>query len=174
MSDENNSPKTDPSQNAAAGEQPVQPGLQIKRIYLKDLSFEAPMGAEAFGKSWQPKIDQELNVQVNNLEEGHYEVILLMTITATMDKRVAFLVEVKQAGLFAISGVQGPQLSHVINTHCPQILFPYAREVIDATITRGSFPALMLPPINFDAIFAQAVQQAGKQKSEAAAESDKT
>lgn len=165
MADENNTQGAEAAQNAAAGQQ--QPGLAIKRIYLKDLSFEAPLGAEAFGKTWQPKIDQELNIQVNNLEQSLYEVVLLMTVTATMENRVVFLVEVKQAGLFTLSGLQGPQLSHAINTHCPQILFPYAREAIDAAITRGSFPALMLPPINFDAVFAQAVQQA-KQQGESA------
>lgn len=181
MADENNSEtnsKTTPetptekpgsngsaAQGAAAGQQPQQAGLQIKRIYLKDLSFETPMGVEAFSKAWKPKIDQELNIQVNTVEENLYEVVLLMTITATMENRTAFLIEVKQAGLFAITGLNGPQLSQAINTHCPQILFPYAREVIDSTIIRGSFPALMLPPINFDAVFAQAVQQAGKQKA---------
>lgn len=179
MADENNS-ETNPespsekpasngsaTQSAAAGQQAAQAGLQIKRIYLKDLSFEAPMGVEAFSKAWKPKIDQELNIQVNTVEESLYEVVLLMTVTATMENRVAFLIEVKQAGLFAISGLNGPQLSQAINTHCPQILFPYAREVIDSTIIRGSFPALMLPPINFDAVFAQAVQQAGKQRAAA-------
>ncbi len=155
------------TQGAAAGLQAAQAGLQIKRIYLKDLSFERPMGVEAFSKTWKPKIGQELNIQVNTVEENLFEVVLLMTVTATMENRTSFLIEVKQAGLFAISGLNGPQLSQAINTHCPQILFPYAREVIDSTIIRGSFPALMLPPINFDAVFAQAVQQAGKQRAAA-------
>lgn len=167
MSEETNPQQSDAAQNAQAGQQPTQAGLQIKRIYLKDLSFESPVSLEAFGKGLKPKIDQELNIQINAIEEDLYEVVLLMTITARADQRVVFLVEVKQAGLFAISGVQGGQLSQTINTFCPQILFPYAREVIDATLTRGSFPPLMLPPINFDAVFAQAVQQVGKQKGEA-------
>lgn len=179
MSDENNSEtkseansenpgaNSSATQSAAAGQQAAQAGLQIKRIYLKDLSFETPMGLEAFSKAWKPKIDQELNIQVNTLEENLHEVVLLMTITATMENRVVFLIEVKQAGLFAISGLNASQLSQAINTHCPQILFPYAREVIDSTIIRGSFPALMLPPINFDAVFAQAVQQVGKQRAAA-------
>jgi preprotein translocase subunit SecB len=164
MSDEN-TPATDSAQGAAAGQQKQPAGLKIRRIYLKDLSFETPMGVEGFSQGGQPKIDQDLSVQVNAIEEGLHEVILLMTITATIEKRVVFLVEVKQAGLFAISGLNGPQLSHVINSHCPQILFPYAREAIDAAVTRGSFPALMLPPLNFDAIFAQAMQQASQKKA---------
>lgn len=103
--------------NGAEGAQPTQQkGLQIKRIYLKDLSFETPMGVDAFSRAWKPKIDQELNVQVSNLEDNHYEVVLLMTITATMEGKVVFLVEVKQAGLFAINGLEKAQLSQVINT----------------------------------------------------------
>ncbi|ROQ21436.1 MULTISPECIES: protein-export chaperone SecB [Marinimicrobium] len=158
MADENTT-----QENGAGATQEAPRGLQIKRIYLKDLSFETPMGVESFNRAWKPKIDQELNVQVNNLDENHYEVVLLMTITATMDDKVVFLVEVKQAGLFAIQGLEKAQLSQVINTTCPQILFPYTREVIDSTLSRGGFPPLMLPPINFDAVFAQAVQQVRKQ-----------
>lgn len=174
MSD--NNPATDSTPEAAAGQtnaagqkKEAQPGLNIRRIYLKDLSFETPMGVEAFGQNVQPKIDQDLSVQVNPVGEGLHEVVLLMTVTARVEQRVVFLVEVKQAGLFGTSGLAGPQLSHVINSQCPQILFPYARETIDAALTRGSFPALMLPPLNFDAIFAQAVQQANQQQATAEA-----
>jgi len=164
---------TNTQSNGAGAEQPkAQRGLQIKRIFLKDLSFETPMGVEVFGRAWKPKIDQELNVQVNNLEDNHYEVVLLLTVTATMEDKTVFLIEVKQAGLFAISGLEKAQLSQVINTTCPQVLFPYAREVIDSTLSRGAFPPLMLPPINFDAVFAQAIQQAAKQKGESAPATD--
>lgn len=162
------------SQNNAAGQKKeAQPGLNIRRIYLKDLSFETPMGVEAFSQSVQPKIDQDLSVQVNTVGEGLHEVVLLMTVTARVEQRAVFLVEVKQAGLFGTAGLTGPQLGHVINSQCPQILFPYARETIDAALTRGSFPALMLPPLNFDAIFAQAVQQASQQQSTGEAEAAK-
>lgn len=168
MSD--NNPATDSTQEAAAGQtKEAQPGLSIRRIYLKDLSFETPMGVEAFGQKVQPKIDQDLSVQVNPVGEGLHEVILLMTVTAKVEQRAVFLVEVKQAGLFGTTGLTGPQLSHVINSQCPQILFPYARETIDSVLIRGSFPPLMLPPLNFDAIFAQAVQQANQQQGTAEA-----
>ncbi len=140
-----------------------QAGFAIQKIYLKDISFETPSGLEAFTKTWKPNIQQDLNIQVTPLEEGLFEVLLLLTITARIDGKVVFLVEVKQGGLFAINGVEGIQLSHAINTLCPQILFPYARETIDGILMRGGFPPLMLAPINFDAVFAQAVMQAQQQ-----------
>ncbi len=155
MSEQNN--PQDETQ-AAAG-----PAFAIQRIYLKDLSFETPMGAEAFTKAFQPQIKQDLNVQANPVEDGLFEVILFLTVTAQMEGRTVFLVEIKQAGLFAIQGLEGPAVMQLINTACPQILFPYARETIDGILNRGSFPPLMLPPINFDAVFVQAVEEAQKQ-----------
>ncbi|MET0355516.1 MAG: protein-export chaperone SecB [Cellvibrio sp.] len=147
----------------AAEAQPTQAGFAIQKIYLKDISFETPSGLEAFTKAWKPNVQQDLNIQVTPLEEGLFEVLLLLTITARIENKVVFLVEVKQGGLFAINGLDGIQLSHAINTLCPQILFPYARETIDSLLTRGGFPPLMLAPINFDAVFAQAVMQAQQQ-----------
>lgn len=157
MSDENNI-----QENAEP-----QVGFAIQKIYLKDISFETPSGVEVFTKAWKPNIQQDLNVQVTQIEENLHDVVLLLTITARIENKVIFLVEVKQAGLFTIEGLSGIQLSHAINTLCPQILFPYARETIDSILTRGGFPPLMLAPINFDAVFAQAVANAQQQAAAA-------
>lgn len=164
MSNENNQQE---AQGAAPADAPV---FGIQRIYLKDLSFETPMGPEAFTKQFKPNIQQDLNIQATPLEEGLFEIVLLLTATASIDDRVVFLVEVKQAGLFSIANVEGAAMAHIINSACPQILFPYAREAIDGVLTRGSFPPLMLPPINFDAVFVQAMQQAERQATEKAQE----
>jgi preprotein translocase subunit SecB len=162
MSDENN-------QQDAQGQIPSDaPGFAIQRIYLKDISFETPMGPEAFTKQFKPQIQQDLNIQATPLEDGLYEIVLLLTITASLDNRVVFLIEVKQAGLFAINNIEGAALAQLINSACPQILFPYAREAIDSILGRGSFPPLMLPPINFDAMFVQAMAQVQKQAEEQA------
>lgn len=163
MSDQNNQQEN---------QSPANPAFAIQRIYLKDISFETPMGPEAFTKAFKPNIQQDLNIQSNQLDETTYEVVLLLTITARIENRVVFLTEVKQAGLFAIAGLEGAAVTQLINTACPQILFPYAREAIDSILGRGSFPPLMLAPINFDAVFVQAIeaarQQASAKKSEAA------
>lgn len=137
----------------------------MQRLYIKDLSFEAPMGAAAFRKQWKPQVGQDLNTKTVKIEDDLYEVVLTITVTVKLEEETAFLVEVQQAGLFAVKGIEGQQLAQVLNTMCPNILFPYAREAIDNAVTKGSFPALMLPPVNFDALFAQAVAQA-KQKAE--------
>ncbi len=154
---EDNTPPADNN-----GAQQNRPGLQfqLQRIYLKDLSFEAPLGAEAFQQQWQPKVGQELHTSVNQLDESVFEVTLKITVNVGLGEKTAFLVEVQQAGLFTVAGAEGPQLAQIVNTVCPQILFPYAREVIDSCAVKGGFPALALPPINFDMLFARAVNEA--------------
>jgi preprotein translocase subunit SecB len=160
---------TEENTSATNNEQQIpQPGFAIQKIYLKDISFETPSGLDAFKKTWKPNVQQDLNIQVTQIDENLHEVVLLLTITARMDNKAIFLVEVKQAGLFNVSGLDGIQLSHTINTLCPQILFPYAREAIDSILVRGGFPPLMLAPINFEAVFAQAVIMAQEQAQAAA------
>ncbi len=132
----------------------------IQRVYLKDLSFETPQGAAAFQKQWKPKVNQDLNTKTNKIDDNTYEVSLRVTITMADGEETIYLVEAEQAGLFTIQGFTDEQLPQVLNTTCPSILFPYLRETLDNIIIKGSFPALMLPPINFDALFASAVQQA--------------
>ena len=156
----------------AEGTEQQQPKVQfaMQRMYLKDLSFETPQGVEAFKKQWKPAVNQEMTTKTKKVEQGLYEVTLQLTITVKDQEEALYLVEVQQAGLFTVKGLEGQQLAQVLNTACPNMLFPYAREVIDNVVTKGSFPALMLPPINFDALFTQALAQARQQQEEAAGE----
>lgn len=161
MSDQNNQQESQPT-----------PAFAIQRIFLKDISFETPMGHEAFAKPFKPNIQQDLNIQANKLDGNNYEVVLLLTITARIENSVLFLVEIKQAGIFAISGLEGAAVTQLINTACPQILFPYAREAIDSILSRGTFPPLMLAPINFDAVFVQAIESVKQQAETKKAETE--
>ena len=142
----------------------AEPQFTVQRVYLKDLSFESPLGAKAFLTQIQPNVDQELGTETQKVDDKLYEMVLKLTMTAKHEDEVVFLIEVQQAGLFFIDGIDGQSLTRVLNTTCPQILFPYAREVIDSALTKGSFPPLMLPPINFEALFEQAMaDQQGQQ-----------
>ena len=141
-----------------------QPQFSIQRIYLKDLSFETPQGPSAFKKKWQPKVSQDLNTKTNPVEDGLFEVALRVTITVADGEDTIYIVEAEQAGLFNVSGFAEEQLPQILNTTCPGILFPYLRETLDNVVTKGSFPALLLPPINFDALFANALKQSAEEK----------
>lgn len=154
-------------QQGTEGEASQGPQFVLQKIYLKDLSFESPMGVEAFQKKhWNPKINQDLNTSVNKVDEDVYEVVFKITLNATSEDKTIFLVEVHQAGLFLLKGFESQQFAQVVNTVCPQTLFPYAREVVDSCVTKGGFPALTLPPINFDALFVRAIQQAKAAQAE--------
>jgi preprotein translocase subunit SecB len=146
-------------QAAAASEAPQQQ-FALQRIYTKDLSFESPATPLVFQQTWQPKVNVDLNTRANRIQDSeNYEVIVTVTITAKQEDNTAFLVEVQQAGIFFISGIEGEDLRRVLAAVCPNILFPYARECIDALVVRGGFPPIHLAPVNFDALFQQAMEQ---------------
>lgn len=142
----------------------VQQQFAMQRIYTKDISFESPSTPDVFKKQWQPKVNVDLNTKSDAIDEqGNFEVVLSITITAKVDEDTAFLVEVQQAGIFLITGFEGEDLRRVLGTAAPNILFPYARESIDALCVKGGFPPVMLAPVNFDALYQQALAQAAAQ-----------
>jgi preprotein translocase subunit SecB len=132
----------------------------VQRIYTKDLSFESPSTPAVFKKQWQPKVTVELNTKSEAIDtEGNFEVVLSITITARIEDETAFLIEVQQAGIFYIRGFEGENLRRILGTAAPNLLFPYARETIDTVCVKGAFPAIMLAPVNFDAVYQQALAQ---------------
>ncbi len=158
-------------QAQAAGTAQDQPQQQftLQRIYTKDMSFESPATPGVFRKQWQPKVNVDLNTKSDKIDDqGNFEVVLTITLTAKVDDETAFLVEVQQAGIFLIVGIEGENLRRVLATAAPTILFPYARESIDSICVKGGFPAVMLAPVNFDGLYSQALakQQAEGQGQE--------
>ena len=131
------------------------PQFSLQRIYVRDLSFEAPKSPEIFRQEWTPSVELDLNTRQKPLEGDFHEVVLTLSVTVKTAGEVAFIAEVQQAGIFLISGLDAAAMSHTLGAFCPNILFPYARETLDSLVTRGSFPALMLAPVNFDALYAQ-------------------
>ncbi|MFJ1269820.1 protein-export chaperone SecB [Legionella lytica] len=151
------------AEQANQEQQNLETQFMIQRVYVKDLSFETPNTPAVFQQQWEPELNLDVNTSSTQLEAGVFEVVLTVTATVNNQKEVAFLVEVKQAGIFTIQGAPTEQLDHLLNSFCPSILFPYAREAITSQVIRGSFPQLVLAPINFDALYMQ--QLAEKQQS---------
>ena len=133
--------------------------FQIQRIYTKDVSFEAPNAPQVFQKEWEPEVKLDLDTASTLLADDVYEVVLRVTVTATVGEDTAFLCEVQQAGIFSVAGIDGNQMAHCLGAYCPNILFPYARECITSLVSRGTFPQLNLAPVNFDALFMNYLQQ---------------
>ena len=156
---------------AAAQEAAAQQQFVTQRIYTKDISFESPMTPNVYRQEWKPAVNVDLNTKSSRVdEEGNHEVVLTLTITAKLEEQTAFLVEVQQAGIFFASGIEAEPLKQILATVAPNILFPYAREAIDNIVVKGGFPALMLAPVNFDALYAQAMAQQAAQGGDQPAE----
>lgn len=132
----------------------------IQRIYLKDASFESPRSPQIFTSGeMQPQVNVQLNTSNQLVAEGVYEVVLSVTLTAKIEESTAFLVEVKQAGLFNMVGFTEESLGGMLGAYCPEMLFPYAREAISELITKGGFPQLLITPVNFNALYTEQMQQ---------------
>jgi preprotein translocase subunit SecB len=140
-------------------EQP-QGQFSIQKVYTKDISFETPNSPAIFSQeSWEPEINVQLNSRAGAMENNMHEVVLSVTVTAKVGEQTAYLAEVQQAGVFQTDGFDDQQMSHLLGSFCPSILFPYVRETISDLIARGGFPQMLLQPVNFDALYAQHLQQ---------------
>lgn len=147
--------------------------IAIAKIYVKDFSFESPRAPAIFRSGdWKPQTDLNLRSSHQAVEgqENLHEVVLTITVEAKEGDATVFLVEIQQAGLFQVTGYDEEEFKAIVGSFCPNILFPYAREAIATTVSRGGFPEFMLQPINFDALYMQSQQQLAQQQ---AAETEK-
>lgn len=139
----------------------TQPGnaqqFVIQKIYTRDISFESPNAPEIFkGDSWNPNLDVNIQTRSRALADKVFEIVLMVTVTAKLgDERNAYLAEVQQSGVFTIDGFGDDDLTYMLGSYCPNILFPYARECLTDLVARGGFPQMVLQPVNFDALLAK-------------------
>ncbi|MEZ5530496.1 MAG: protein-export chaperone SecB [Porticoccaceae bacterium] len=136
-----------------AGNQNNGPHFSMQKIYLKQNEYEAPNAATVFRDDWKPEISLDMDIKTNTIEDGRYEVLLTISITAHNGSMVAFKLTVVQAALFLINGFPKDQLEEALGAACPAIMFPYLRETVDHMLIKGGFPPLVLAPINFDALY---------------------
>lgn len=132
-----------------------QPVFAIEKIYVRDLSLEIPNAPNIFLERETPEINLQLGTKSQSIDEGLYEVLLTVTVTAKIKDKMMFLIEVQQAGIFRIRNLPDGELDPVLGIGCPNILFPYLREVVSDIVTRAGFPAVILNPVNFEAIYHQ-------------------
>ncbi|NOQ94632.1 MAG: protein-export chaperone SecB [Methylophaga sp.] len=148
-------------ENAAQEEQ--QARFVIQKIYTKDISFETPNSPEIFREEWKPEIDLQLGNEYKRIDEDNHEITLTVTVTAKVGDKIAFLAEVKQAGIFSLTGYSDQEMGPLVGSYCPNTVFPFAREVISDVVIKGGFPQLVLSPVNFDALYMNQIEQAKQQ-----------
>ncbi|ATJ81019.1 protein-export chaperone SecB [Halomonas beimenensis] len=165
---EDNNPNNGAGGQAAGQQDKPQVQFALQRIYVKDISFEAPNSPAVFQQPFKPKVGLDLNTTHQQVGDDLFEVVIKVTaqVTHSEEGTTSFLAEIEQAGLFRIGGIEGAQLDHTLGAFCPNVLFPYARECIDNLVNRGGFPPLMLSPVNFEAIYAQKKQREAQQQQD--------
>ena len=141
-----------------------QPTFAIEKIYLRDLSVEVPNAPEAFLEREAPNIQVNIRSNTRTVQDGMYEVVLIVTISAKVNEKTMFLVEAAQAGVFQIRNVPQQDMGPVLGIACPNTLFPYVRETISTVVSRAGFPPVVLAPMNFEAIYQQQLQQMQQQQ----------
>ena len=133
--------------------------LSLQKVYIKDASFEVPGAPHIFQEQGQPQVQLNLSQQVGTLAENVYEVVLTVTVTCKLAEKTAYLAEVQQAGVFGISGFDNTNRDAVLATYCPNVLFPYARQIVSDLVQNGGFPPFLLQPINFEALYAEQMRR---------------
>ena len=152
------------------GAAPTGPSFTVEKLYVKDVSFEAPGTPQVFNESGQPQLQMNLNQSVQRLSDTAFEVVLGVTLTCTLGEKTAYLAEVQQAGVFGLVGFDETTLEIMLGTHCPNALYPYARQVISDLIQAGGFPPFLLQPLNFESLFAEGMRQRAEQQGLAGTE----
>ena len=155
---------SEPVTNGAAPEANG-PSFSVEKIYAKDVSFEAPGAPQVFSEPAQPNLEMQLNQRVQRLNEQLFEVVLSVTLTCKAADKTIYLAEVHQAGLFGLAGFDDQTLDAMLGVHCPNILYPYARQSISDLIQAGGFPPFLLQPINFEGLYAEGVRQRAQQSA---------
>ena len=158
MSDETTNGAVAPAE--AAG-----PAFTVEKIYVKDVSFEVPGSPAIYGESTQPELNLNLNQRVQRLNENAFEVVLGVTLTCKAGEKVAYVAEVQQAGVFGLVGLEPQAVDGLLGTQCPNILFPYVRQLLSDLIQAGGFPPFFLQPINFDGLYAETLRQRAEQQA---------
>jgi preprotein translocase subunit SecB len=147
--------------------------LLLQKIYIKDFSFESPRAPEIFSSNVAPQTQLNIKSSAKQVGVDTQEVTLTLTVEAKDQDKTLFLVELEQAGVFLMQGYNDEEQRMLIGSYCPGTLYPFAREAISDVVTRGGFPQLLLQPINFDALYAQAVHERRQGDGEAGREPPK-
>ncbi|AFJ03151.1 Protein export cytoplasm chaperone protein [Methylophaga frappieri] len=158
--------------NAAAQEQ--QARFIIQKIYTKDISFETPNSPAIFREEWKPTLDLQLGTEHEKIDEENHEIVLVVTVTARVNDKVAFIAEVKQAGIFTLAGYSDDEMGPLIGSYCPNTVFPFAREVVADMVTKGGFPQLVLAPVNFDAVYKRKLDSMAQMREQSAGNPEQT
>ena len=154
------------NQQVAAADTGPRGQFEIRKIYVKNVSLETPSSPQIFREQWKPSVHMDIANSADELGDNLYEITLSVTATVSHESKTIYLVEVQQAGIFLMADFPGEIRGRMVATVCPNILFPFAREVISDLVTRAGFPQLLLAPVNFDALYQQHLQKRAAEREQ--------
>lgn len=137
--------------NAQATAPTADARLLIHNQYLKDLSFESPAGPARLADLQQgPEIKVNISVDAHHLEGRRYEAELSIEVSAMVQDRTAFLIELQFAGIVTVGDkVEDEHVDPILKVEAPRYLFPFARNILADVTRQGGFPPLLINPIDF-------------------------
>ena len=156
------------SEDTPTGAAPAQAAgatFTVEKIYVKDVSFEAPGAPQVFNEAGQPELQMNLNQKVQRLSETAFEVVLGVTLTCNIGGKTAYLAEVQQAGVFQLAGFEDAGIDAMLGTQCPNLQYPFAAANVAQLIQSGGFPPFFMQPINFEALYAENLRQRAQQQA---------
>lgn len=159
MAESTAAPQAEANPTAATDSPSATVVFNLEKVYVKDMSIEIPHAPAIFSEQEVPALETTLNINADQFQEGFYEVVVTATATTKAKDKVVFLVEVAQAGIFEMRNIPAEQLDPIVGIHCASMIFPYLRANVADLVTRAGFPALHLPNINFEAFYAQRLEQ---------------
>ena len=136
-----------------------QPPITVNGQYIKDLSFENPNPLKTLISSDRPQGELQVNVSGRAIGPNSFEVVLQIRSESKVEGLTAFLVELDYAGIFTLNGVPQEHIHPVLMIEAPRLLFPFARQIIANVTREGGFMPMLLPPIDFLALYHQQASQ---------------
>jgi len=132
--------------------------VNVHAQYIKDFSFENPNAPEILRPSnGRPNMDINITIdatRVKDEENPHlYESAMTLTVKATRDGKTMFITEIVYAALVTIVDAPAERINPILYVDIPQMMFPFARQMVSQATGAGGFPPLMMNPIDFRAMY---------------------
>lgn len=143
-----------------------QSALQLDRYFFSKVSIEASKHLKSPAKMGAAT---RLEAARNNKDKNRFLLSLTVTLTAPKDTSAPYCGEVQVIGFFHIHPDLPPdQQDKLISVTGASILYGVAREMIVNVTSRGPWPAVTLPCVNFNDSGSAPPAQAEPKQPEAA------
>ena len=129
---------------------------QIKTIshYIKDLSFENFAAQQNVFKQKKLDLKLDLNIKKKILKKNIFEITLIILLEAKIENKKQFIIELSYASAFFSEIVHTEEDSKKLAfIECPQLIYPFVRQIIFNITQDSGFPPVNLEHIDFKKLY---------------------